>query len=77
MGGGQIRLGTIPVVAEIQSYVEFAFEQVGAALGVAEIFGDIATSFDFERDRAALKGSAHGLDALAMRVIEPLGNTDD
>jgi hypothetical protein len=65
------------VVAEVESYVEFAFEEIGAAFGIAKIFGDIATSVDFERDATALEGSAHGLDALAMRVVEALSNADD
>jgi hypothetical protein len=65
------------VVAEVESYVEFAFEEVGAAFGVAKIFGNIATSFDFERNRTALEGGAHGLDALVMRMVESFGNADD
>ena len=65
------------MVAEVESDVEFFFEEIGAALGVAKIFGDIAASLDFERDGAALEGSAHGLDALAMGMVEALGNADE
>lgn len=64
-------------VAEVEFYVEFAFEEVGAALGIAKIFGNIATSVDFERDSAALEGGAHGLDTLAMRVVESLGDANE
>lgn len=60
---------------EVEFDVEFLLKQVGAALRVAEIFRDVAASFDFQRDRVTLEGSAHVLDALAMRVIEALGNT--
>lgn len=63
-------------VAEVEFDVEFAFEEIGAALGVAKIFGDIAASVDFEADGATLEGCAHGMDALAMRVVEPLGDAD-
>jgi hypothetical protein len=57
--------------------VEFFFEEVGTALGVEEIFGNIATRANFQGDSAALEGGAHGLDALAMGVIESLGNADE
>jgi hypothetical protein len=63
--------------AEVELYVEFTFEEIGAALGIAKIFGDIATSIDFERDSATLEGSAHGLDALAMRVVESLSDANE
>lgn len=36
--------------------VEFSFEEVGAALGVAEIFGDVTASFDLKSDGTALEG---------------------
>ena len=65
------------MVAEVEFDVEFFFEEIGAALGVAKIFGDIAASLDFERDSAALEGSAHGLDALAVRMVKALGNADE
>ena len=64
-------------MAEVEFYVELLFEEVGTAFGIAKIFGDIAASVDFEGDRTALEGSAHGLDALAMRVFEALGNANE
>jgi hypothetical protein len=64
------------VVAEVEFDVEFFFKEVGAAFGIAKIFGDIAASVDFERDSATLEGSAHGLDALAMGMVEALGDAD-
>ena len=73
--GRQIRSGAV-VVAEVEFDVEFAFEEIGAAFGIAKIFGDIAASVDFERDSAALEGGTHGLDALAMGVVESLGDAD-
>lgn len=72
-GSRQIRSGAV-VVAEVEFDVEFAFEEIGAAFGIAKIFGDIAASVDFERNSAALEGGAHGLDALAMGVVESLGD---
>jgi hypothetical protein len=64
-------------VAEVELYVELLFEEVGTAFGIAKIFGDIAASVDFEGDGTALEGSAHGLDTLAMRVVEALGNANE
>jgi hypothetical protein len=40
---------------EVDLEVEFFFKQVGAAFGVANIFGDVAASVDFERDGIPLK----------------------
>ena len=64
-------------MAEVEFYVQLLFEEVGTAFGIAKIFGDVAASVDFEGDRTALEGSAHGLDALAMRVVEALGNANE
>jgi hypothetical protein len=51
--------------------VEFFFEEVGAAFGITEIFGDIATCLDLEGDRTALESGAEAEDALAVRMVEP------
>ena len=51
---------------EVQFDVKFLLKQVGAALGIAEIFGDIAARFDFQGHGATLEGSAHVLYTLAM-----------
>jgi hypothetical protein len=64
-------------MAEVEFDVKLSLKEVGAAFGIAKIFGDIAASVDFEGDRTALEGSAHGLDALAMRVVEALGNANE
>lgn len=42
-------------LAEIEFYVEFFFEEIGAAFGVAQIFGDIASSFYLNGDGIALE----------------------
>ena len=60
--------------AEEELEVEFFFEEVGAALGIAKIFGDIAACFDLESDRAALERGVETKDALAVGVVEPLGD---
>jgi len=57
--------------------VEFFFEEISAALGIAQIFGYVATGFDMEGDATPLKRSAHIQDALAMGMIESLGNAQE
>ena len=57
--------------------VKFLFEQIGAALGIAEIFGDIATGLHLEGDGTALKGGAQAENALTVGVVESLGEADD
>jgi hypothetical protein len=63
--------------AEIEFDVELFFEQIGASLCITEVFGNVAASIDFERNGSALERSAHVLNALAMRVIEAFGNTNE
>jgi len=46
-------------------------------LGVAEIFGGIAAGVDLEGDAAALEGCANSVDALAMRMVQAFGDTQD
>ncbi len=65
------------VAVEVEFDVEFFFEEVRTAFGIAEVFGDVAAGVDFKSDGATLEGSAHALDALAMRVIETFGNADE
>jgi len=57
--------------------VELFFEEVGAALGIPQIFGNVATGFDLEGDATFLEGSAHIEDALAMRMVEPFGDAEE
>ena len=63
--------------AEEELEVEFFFEEVGAAFGVANIFGDVATRLDLESDRTALKGGAQAEDALAVRMVEAFCDADE
>lgn len=64
-------------LTEVQAHVKFFFEQIGAALGVAKIFGDIAAGLGLKSDRAALKSGSQALDTLAMRVIQAFGDTNN
>ena len=57
--------------------VEFAFEEGGTAFGVADVLGGVATDAELDGDGAALEGGAEILDALAVRVIEALGDAED
>jgi len=57
--------------------VEFAFEEGGAAFGVADVFGGVAADAELEGDSAALEGGAHVLDPLAVGVIEAFGDAED
>jgi len=63
--------------AEIEVGVEFALEEGGAALGVADVFGGIAADAELDGDGAALEGGAEILDALAVRVVEAFGDAED
>jgi len=63
--------------AEVEVGVEFAFEEGGAALGVADVFGGVATDAKLDGYGAALEGSAEILDALAMGVVEAFGDAED
>lgn len=57
--------------------MEFFFEEVGAALGIAKIFGGIAASLDLEGDGTPLKGGVEIEDALAMRMVQAFGDADE
>ena len=63
--------------AEVEMGVEFAFEEGGAALGVADILGGVATGAELDGDGAALEGGAEILNALAVGVIETFGDAED
>jgi hypothetical protein len=63
--------------AEVEVSVEFALEEGGAALGVADVFGGVATDAELDGYGAALKGGAEILDALAVGVIEAFGDAED
>jgi len=57
--------------------VEFALEEIGATLGVADVFRGVAAGADLQCYRAALKGGVEILDALAMGVVEAFGDAED
>jgi hypothetical protein len=63
--------------AEVEVGVEFAFEEGGAAFGVADVFGGVTADAELDGDGAALEGSAEILNALAVGVIEAFGDTED
>jgi hypothetical protein len=63
--------------AEVEVGVEFAFEEVGAAFGVADVFGGVATGAELDGYGAALERGAEVLDALAVGMIEALGDAED
>src|SRR5437016_6431872 len=54
--------------------VTFFFKPFRTAPGVAQIFAGIAARLHFQANGPALKRSANFHDALAVRVIETLGN---
>jgi len=57
--------------------VEFFFEEVGTAFGIAEILGDITAGFDLEGDGAALESGMEAEDALAVGVVEAFGDANE
>jgi hypothetical protein len=63
--------------AEVEVSVEFAFEEGGAAFGVADVFGGVTSDAELDGDGAALERGAEILDALAVRVIETFGDAKD
>ena len=63
--------------AEVEVGVEFAFEESGAALGVADVFGGVAADAKLDGYGAALEGGAEILDALTMGVVEAFGDTEN
>ena len=64
-------------LAKIKLEMEFLFEEIGAALSVADVFGDVSAGGDFDGNRITLERCSELLDALAMRVIESLSNAKD
>ena len=63
--------------AEVEVGVEFAFEEGGAAFGVADVFGGVAAGAELNGDGATLEGGTEVLDALAMGVIEGFGDAEN
>jgi len=57
--------------------VELLFEEVGAAFRIADVFGGVAASVQLQGYGAALKRSLEVLNALAVGMIETLGNAQD
>jgi len=57
--------------------VKFLFKQFGAAIRVANIFGGVAARPEMEADGAALEFRANLRDALAVRMIEAFGDTEN
>jgi len=57
--------------------VEFLFEQVGAPLGIPEVFRDVATSLHLNSYPTALEGSVQAQDALTVGVVQALGDADE
>lgn len=63
--------------AEVEVGVEFAFEEGGAAFGVANVFGGVAADAELDGYGAALEGGAKILDALAVGVVEAFSDAED
>ena len=57
--------------------MELFFEQVRATAGIAEIFCGIAAGVYLQADGAPLEGCMNVGNALAVRVIESFGDTED
>ena len=64
-------------LAEVQAYVEVLFEEIGAAVGVAQILGGISTGFYLQAHGAALEGRLNTGDALAVGVIQAFGDAQN
>ena len=56
--------------------VELFFEEIGAAFGIAKVFGNIAAGLDLEGNGAALKGGVKGENTLPVGMVETFGNAD-
>ena len=75
MGGyGQAGGSSLP---EKHADVKFFFEELGAAVGIAQVFGGVAASADLNADGAALKGSIDTGDPLTMGVVKRFGDAND
>jgi hypothetical protein len=57
--------------------VKLFFKEVGATLGIAEIFVYIASCFDLDGDAAALERRTKTKNTLAMGVVEALRNAKE
>ena len=56
--------------AEVEVGVEFAFEEGGAAFGVAYVFGGVAAGAELDSDGATLEGGLEVLNARAMELLD-------
>ena len=63
--------------AEVELNVEFLFEQIGAALGITEIFGHVAAGLHLEGDGSALEGGMQTQNTLQMGVVQAFGDADN
>jgi len=63
--------------AEVEVGVEFAFEEGGAAFGVANVFGGFAADAELDGYGAALERGAEILDALTVGMVEAFGDAED
>ena len=57
--------------------VKFLLEEIGAALGITKIFGNVATGLHLKSDGSALKGGVQVENALAVGMVQPLGDAGD
>jgi len=64
-------------LAEEEAHVKFFFEEIGAAVGVAQILGGISAGFYLQAHGAALEAGLNIGDALAVRVIEAFGDAQN
>ena len=60
----------------MQTNMEFVFKEFRAAVCVADVFGCIASRGNLEAYRAALEFGVDRIHALAMRMIEPFGDSE-
>ena len=64
-------------LAEVEAHVKFFFEEIGTAVGVAQILGGISAGLYLQAHRAALEGGLNTGDTLAVGVIEAFGDAKD
>lgn len=62
---------------EKHPHVKFFFEKLGAAVGVAQIFGGVTAGADLHADGAALKGGVEISDPLAVGMVEAFGDANN
>jgi len=62
---------------EMQTYVKFFLEKLGAAFGIAQIFGSITVRFYLHAHRALLEGDSESSDALPVSMVQALGDAEN